>query len=150
MNVGLLHALYPKARFVHLLRDPLDNCLAIYQRMSEGSPAIHDKRDLAESFLLYLELARHWRETLPPDRYRQFGYEALVQNQETETRELVHFCGLEWDEACLAPEGSDRVIGTASHFQVRKPVYRDAVARWHRYQPWLGDLSIVAATEKGA
>jgi len=52
----------------------------------------------------------------------------------------VAFCGLEWDDACLAPERNQRVVNTASRWQARQPVYTTSVERWRRYEPWLGEL----------
>ena len=82
----------------------------------------------------------HWREVLPPDRFTEVDYERLVEDREAETRRLVAFVGLDWDDACLAPEKNERSVKTASVWQARQPVYKTSVERWRRYEPWLGEL----------
>jgi hypothetical protein len=86
----------------------------------------------------------HWRQTLPPDRFIEVDYEALVADPEPHARRLVAACGLEWSEACLAPNRNPRRIETASVWQARQPIYRTSVERWRRYEPWLGELRELA------
>jgi len=64
----------------------------------------------------------------------------LARNPEPTTRRLVDFCGLTWDDACLRPENNDRAVATPSAWQVRQPIYNQAVDRWRRYEPWLGEF----------
>jgi hypothetical protein len=82
----------------------------------------------------------HWRAVLPPDRLFEIDYEDLVADHEAVTRRLIAFTGLDWDDACLAPERNERTVTTASVWQARQPVYTTSVARWRRYEPWLGEL----------
>ena len=77
---------------------------------------------------------------MPPDRFTEVEYETLIADREAETRRLVAFCGLDWDDACLIPERNTRLINTASRWQARQPVYTTSVQRWRRYEPWLGEL----------
>jgi hypothetical protein len=88
----------------------------------------------------YERLCAHWRRVLPPERFIEIDYEALVGDPEPIIRRLIAACGLEWDEACLRPERNGRVVRTASKWQARQPIYRTAVARWRAYEPWLGPL----------
>ena len=83
----------------------------------------------------------HWREVIPADRLIEVDYEALVADSEPQTRRLIAACGLEWNEACLAPHLNTRRINTASIWQARQPIYSTSVERWRRYKPWLGELS---------
>ena len=64
-------------------------------------------------------------------------YELLTDNQESETRRLIDFIGLEWDENCLHPEGNTRSVSTASNLQVRQRVYRGSSDQWRNYEPFL-------------
>jgi len=82
----------------------------------------------------------HWRAVLPPDRFIDVDYEDLVANREAITRRLIAFTGLGWHDACLEPERNERVVTTMSMWQARQPVYTTSVARWRRYEPWLGEL----------
>jgi hypothetical protein len=83
---------------------------------------------------------QHWRSVLPPEVYYETQYEELVADPAARSRELITFCGLDWDDACLVPEENDRAVRTASVWQARQPVYQTPTARWQRYEPWLGEL----------
>jgi tetratricopeptide (TPR) repeat protein len=139
--IGLIHLALPNARIIHCRRHPVDTCLSIYfahfaRRANFGS----DRGDLACEYRQYERLMAHWRAVLPADRFLDVDYETLVADQEAGTRRLIEFCGLDWDDACLRPEGNRRVVMTASSWQARQPVYRSSVARWRNYEPWLGEL----------
>ena len=66
------------------------------------------------------------------------NYELLVENQESESRQLIDYLGLDWDEKCLSPQNNDRSVGTASNLQIRKKVYRGSSEQWRKYEPFLG------------
>ena len=68
------------------------------------------------------------------------NYEDLVTDSERVTRELVSFCGLEWDPACLRFFENARMVTTYSYSQVRRPLYRSAIGRWKQYRPQLQPL----------
>jgi acyl-coenzyme A synthetase/AMP-(fatty) acid ligase len=138
---GLIHLVFPKARIIHCKRDPVDTCLSIYStyftaRMDFSA----DRGDLVFFYRQYERLMRHWRDVLPPEVYFETQYEELVADHETRSRELIAFCGLDWDDACLRPERNERQVRTASLWQARQPVYKTPVARWRRYENWLGEL----------
>ncbi|HLG88963.1 MAG TPA: sulfotransferase [Alphaproteobacteria bacterium] len=140
--IGLIHLAFPKARIIHCRRHPVDTCLSIYMTdFASRSEYAYDKGDLAFSYKHYARLMDHWRAVLPPDRFLDVDYEELVADREGVTRRMLAFCGLDWNDACLAPERNRRVVNTASVWQVRQPVYRKSVERWRRYEPWLGELS---------
>ena len=81
----------------------------------------------------------HWRAVLPL-KMLEIDYEDLVDDPETQTRRLVEFCGLDWDDACLAPDKNRRSVRTASMWQVRQPVFRSSVEKWRAYESHLGAL----------
>ncbi len=81
----------------------------------------------------------HWREVLPIPMH-EIQYEALVEEQERISRELIDYIGLEWDERCLDFHRSDRPVSTASNWQVRQPIYRGARKRWKHYAKQLTQL----------
>ena len=72
--------------------------------------------------------------------FLEIDYETLVDNHETETRRLLEFCGLDWDDACLRFHEVKRVETTLSYDQVRRPLYRTAVGRAARFGPILDPL----------
>jgi hypothetical protein len=139
--VGLLALIFPRARFVHCYRNPVDNCLSFYSTLFKFPPSFaHDKGDIVFAYREYVRLMKHWKNVIPADRLMDMRYEDLVENQEAGTRRLIQFSGLEWQDACLHPEKNERKVATMSHWQARQPVYKSSVERWRRYEPWLGEF----------
>jgi hypothetical protein len=139
--VGLVHLLFPNARFVHVRRNAVDTCLSIYTtpfRVNWGFASAH--AHLVSYYRTYRRLMDHWRLVIPRDRLLEVDYESVVADPETAARRLVSFVGLEWDAACLRPEQNQDAVMTASVWQARQPVYRGSVERWRRYEPWIGEL----------
>jgi len=146
MHLGLIHAVFPRARILHMRRDPIDTCLSIYFQHFESSLSYaNDLDDLAHFYRQYHRLMRHWRQTLPPDVLMDVPYEGLVADQEAWSRRLVDFIGLDWDPACLAFERTERNVITASKWQVRQKITRASVERWRHYKAFVGPLLSLAA-----
>jgi tetratricopeptide (TPR) repeat protein len=144
-RLGLILRVFPRAKVIHCRRHPLDTCLSIYTTITETTfDFAGDRANLAFYYRLYQRLMAHWREVLPPERFIELDYESLVADPETWTRWMIAECGLNWDGACLAPHQNKRRISTPSSWQARQPVYRTSVARWKRYEPWLGALRSLA------
>jgi tetratricopeptide (TPR) repeat protein len=140
-RLWLIRLALPDARIIHCRRDPVDTCLSIYfANLWGGQDYAWDRGDLVFYYRQYERLMDHWRRVLPADRFAEVDYERLIADREAETRRLVAFCGLNWDDACLAPERNRRVVKTASLWQARQPVYETSVGRWRHYEPWLGEL----------
>jgi tetratricopeptide (TPR) repeat protein len=138
---GLIHLSLPNARIVHCVRDPVDTCLSCYTRKFAGrQPFAYDLAELGAYWRAYDALMAHWRAVLPPDRFIEVRYEAVVADLEGEARRLVAFCGLPWDDACLEFHAARRPVRTASANQVRRPIYAASVARWKPYAAHLGPL----------
>ena len=149
---GLIAQALPNARIICLRRAPMDSVLSNFRQMfATPQPYynwVYDLADTARNYVLFDGLCRHWREVLPPDRYTEVGYEDLIDHQEAETRRLLDFCGLPWDERCLAFHENASAVATPSSVQVRSPVYRSSIGRWRRYGALLGPAKKVL-TEAG-
>lgn len=151
LHVGLIHAVFPNARIIHVRRHPVDNCLSIYFQNFRGyHPYAYDLDNLAFYRREYERLMRHWREVMPADRYFEFDYEDLVADQEGMSRKLIAFCGLDWDDACLNFHENERAIKTASVWQVRQKMYTSSVERWRHYEPHIGPLMTLLETSTQA
>jgi Sulfotransferase family len=138
---GLIHLILPNARIVHCRRNAVDTCLSCYTKPFVGELGFaYDLRELGHYYRHYEALMAHWRALLPLERFIEVDYEALVEDLEGEGRRLVGFCGLEWNEACLAFHQTRRHILTASATQVREPLYRTSVGRWKSYARYLEPL----------
>ncbi len=139
-HLGLIAALFPNARIIHCRRNPLDVCLSIYfQHFAREVPFAYGLEDIAGYYQQYQRLMDHWQQVLP-GRIFEVEYEQLVQSTESVIRALVTHCGLSWNDQCLRFFETERSVGTASHWQVRQPVYEDSLARWKRYEEHLKPL----------
>jgi tetratricopeptide (TPR) repeat protein len=141
IRLGLIHLLLPQARIIHCRRHPVDTCLSMYFTYFKGRMDFAwAKADLAFAYRQYARLMEHWRAVLPRESFLEVDYEDLIADREAVTRRLIAFSGLDWHAACLSPERNERTVNTASLWQARQPVYSTSVARWRRYEPWLGEL----------
>lgn len=139
LHLGLIATLFPQARVIHCRRDPLDTCLSCYLRFFQGMSFACDLGDLGRYYREYERLMAHWQAALPLDML-ELVYEDLVADPEGESRRLVAFCGLDWDERCLRFHENARAVRTPSKLQVRRPIYPSAVGRWRHYAAHLGPL----------
>ena len=148
LYIGLIRKLLPKAKIVHCKRHPVANCLSIYKAYFSakgGHRYAFNQKELAEYHNLYEDLMEHWRNQLP-DQFYEIKYEDLTSNQEEESRKLIEYCGLEWQDACLDFHKSKRKVKTASSFQVRQPMSKKSISLWKKYgeglQPLIDNLYI--------
>jgi tetratricopeptide (TPR) repeat protein len=138
---GLIHVAFPRAIIIHCRRAAIDTALSIHQTHFHPSLAFPTGGvELVDYFRNYLRLMEHWRNVLPADRFSEVDYEELTREPEPAIRRIIAACGLEWHEGCLSPERNPRAVKTPSKWQTRQPIYRTSVARWRRYEPWLGPL----------
>ncbi|MGA7196339.1 sulfotransferase family protein, partial [Roseiarcus sp.] len=145
MLLGVIHRVFPEATLIHCRRHPIDTALSIFTTNFEMNyDFASDRSDLVFFTRQYQRLMAHWREVLPPDRFVEVEYEALVADLEPQARRLIAACGVEWNDASLEPHRNTREITTASIWQARQPIYRTSVERWRRYEPWLGELRELA------
>ena len=80
-----------------------------------------------------------------PGALYEASYEALVADQLGETRKLLEYCGLEWEDGCVAFHRNPAPITTASASQVRRPLYDSSVSLWRHYEPQLAELKAALA-----
>jgi hypothetical protein len=140
LHLGLIAALFPRARVVHCRRDPVDTCLSCYfQHLVEPQAFTPDLTFLGHYYREYERLMAHWARVLPLPVF-ELNYEELTADQEAVSRRLVEFCGLDWDDRCLRFHETQRTVLTPSALQVRQPMYRNSVGRWKRYEKHLGPL----------
>lgn len=141
LYLGLIHVAMPGASVLHLARHPMDACFGMFKTLFRmGYPFSYDLVDLARYYAAYQRLLTHWREVLPEHAFLHVPYEWLVDNQETATRKILDFCGLPFEAACLEFHRNTSPVATASSVQVRRPMNRDAVGRWKRYERELEPL----------
>ena len=141
MHLGLIAALFPNAKVIHCQRNALDTALSVYFQhfAHEANAYAYDLGDIAAVTLEYRRLMDHWYCDLPLDIF-DLDYQALVKFPEKVTQRLMNYLGLDWDQDCLDFHDKERVVETASPWQVRQPLYRSSIDRWKNYQKHLGPL----------
>ena len=146
LHLGLIAVMFPNAKVVHCMRNPIDVCLSnFFQLYGYAQNYSYRLSDLALYYKQYQVVMAHWRACLPIKLY-ELQYEDLVSEQETISRELIAYCGLPWDEQCLKFHQNKRAVQTASHWQVRQPMYKRSSARWKNYESYIGELQSELST----
>lgn len=155
MLIGLIKQIFPDAKILHSVRNPLDNGLSVFMQHLDPRVASYASSlpDIAHYFVQYRKLMAHWKALYPGDIH-DFDYDAFVQQPRPVLDRALSFLGLPWDDRCLAFHRSGNSVKTASYWQVRQPLYRDACGRWRHYAEYLAPLrdawereGIDAATE---
>ena len=139
-TIGFLKLILPRAKIIDARRHPMDSCMGSYKQLfAKGQHFTYDLFELAEYYLQYTRMMAHWDAVLPGTVLR-VDYEALLADQECETRRILDYCGLKWENACLRFHKTERAVKTASSEQVRRPAYRSSVQSWRKFAPHLRDL----------
>jgi len=149
MYAGIILLALPRAKVICLRRNPMDTCLSNFRQLFSLRSAYYrysyDIVDCGRYYQMFDRLMRHW-DQLFPGRIHMQDYERLVADQEAETRRLLDYCGLDWEDACLQFEKNAAPVATASSAQVREPMYSSATARWKNYRDELQPLTEFFAT----
>ena len=138
--VGAIHLTLPRTKIVFCKRDLRDVCLSCYHTLfMEGHAWSYDLMELGRYAAAFAALMEHWKRVLP-GRVLELDFERLVADPKGQTRNLLEYCGLEWDERCLEFHRTQRAVQTASLGQVRQPMYGSSINRWRRFERHLGQL----------
>jgi tetratricopeptide (TPR) repeat protein len=145
---GLIHTALPAAKIILIQRHPMDACWAMYKAHFQGKFLFsYDQIELAEYYLAYRRLSRHWRATLPADALLEMNYDDIVRDQAAASRRLIGFVGLPWDDEVLRFHQSAAPSATASAVQVRRPIYSSSVDKWRHHAQRLAPLRARLARE---
>jgi len=138
--LGAIGKLFPNAKIIHCQRDPLTTSVSCFkQSFSSYHSYSYDLFDLGRYYRLYEDLMAHWYDVMP-DRIYQSSYESLVTDFESNVRQMLEYCGLPFEEGCINFYQQQQTIKTASFDQANKPVYKDSVASWQKYEQFLEPL----------
>ena len=141
---ALIHQALPNARIIALRRGAMDSCLSNYRQLLSVQESFYnytfDIEDTAFFYRQYDALMTHWRDHLPANRFMEVRYEDIVFDQENQTRRLLDFCGLGFEDACMRFHENTAPVATASAVQVRQPLYSGSIDRWKKYGDKLDGL----------
>lgn len=139
--LGLIRMLFPNSKIIHIIRNPLDTCLSCYFQDFRNVPWSFDLNDIAQRYYFYHEVMSFWESVLPEDAILDVHYENLVDFTEDESRRIIGFLDLPWDDACLDFYKTERAVRTASLWQVRQPIYNTSKMRAQHYAKHLTGLA---------
>jgi len=140
LYLGVIALAFPNATIIHCRRDPMDTCFSCYQQEFDGDvPFAWDLTETGRYYLGYRELMAFWQSRFG-ERILDLEYEALIADQEGETRRLLDYCGLRWAPECLAFHENRRAVSSASFMQVKRPIYQSSKQKWRRYAAHLQPL----------
>ncbi len=130
--IGMIRLLFPRAPIIHCVRDPTDTCWSVFRQYFGGEMVpgyCYDQVALGRYYRRYQRLMDHWHKVLPGEVY-DLRYEELVEEPEKTMRALLEYCGLAWEDRCLAFYRTKRPVATASALQVRQPIYKTSIRSW--------------------
>ena len=141
-QIALIKLILPNAKIIHIRKHPLDSVFGCFKvRFALGQEFTYDLDEMADYYLAYERLMSHWHTVLPGE-ILDVHYENLVEDQETESRRIIEYLGLPWEDACLSFHETKRQVRTASNVQVREKMYSGAVGRWKRYAEQLEPIRL--------
>ncbi len=141
MIAGLIRKALPRARLVHLVRDPMDVCFSNYRALfADAFAHIYDLEALASHYRVYQRTMAHWHAAMP-GQILDVAYTEMVANPERALREVLDFCGLDWEPGCADITRNRNAVSTLSAVQVREPVHNRFVDSWRRYEHQLAPLA---------
>ncbi len=139
--IGFIHLMFPKAKIIHSMRDPMNSCFSCYSRLfNETMEFAYNLQTLGNYYRRYMKIMQHWHSVLPSGTILDVNYEDVVADHESQARRMIEYVGLPWDDDCLEFYKNKRLVKTASVAQVRKPIYKSSLARWQHFEKHLGEL----------
>lgn len=146
LHIGMIHLVLPNAKIIDARRHPLACCFSNFkQYYARGQRFSYGLADMGHFYRDYVELMAHFDEVLP-GRIHRVIYERMVEDTETEVRNVLAYCGLPFEPGCLRFYENERAVRTASSEQVRQPIYRDGIDQWQHYEEWLDPLKAALGT----
>lgn len=136
--IPLIFSIFPDAKIIHLSRDPMATLWSNFKHCftTRGLGYTYDLNDSIKYYQLYKDAMSTWN-TLFPGRIYELDYEKLTQDQEKETKNLISYLEIDFEDAVLAPEDNDRRVATASNEQIRQGVYKGSSKEWMKFEPYL-------------
>jgi tetratricopeptide (TPR) repeat protein len=140
LYLGLIKKALPHAKIVHVTRNPMDTCYAVYKTLfQQAYPFSYQQQELAHYFIAYQQLMAHWSQLSDVDIHH-LSYEDLVADPKVTAKKLYQFCGLDWQDQYTDIKAQQGLVTTASASQVRQDIHQHSLQKWKHYQQQLAPL----------
>ena len=133
--IGLIKLILPNSKIIHCTRNSKDVCFSIFKNYFTNNKLnfAYDIDEIVSYYNFYFNLMNHWKKILPNFIY-DINYENLINKNESEIKNLLEFCKLDWDQNCIKFYNNKRTIKTASDVQVRKKIYNSSINYWKNFK----------------
>tara|TARA_B100001105_G_C22360594_1_gene430117 strand:- start:813 stop:1457 length:645 start_codon:yes stop_codon:yes gene_type:complete len=140
IHIGLIKKILPNAKIIDARRNPMDCCFSGFKQLfGEGQEFSYSLDDIGRYYNAYEQLMDHWHSVLPGE-ILTVQHEDVLDDLEGQVKRILDFCGLDFEEACLAFHQTKRVIKTPSSEQVRQPIYKTGMGQWKPFENYLAEL----------
>jgi len=138
--IGMIKLCFPNAKIIHCKRNKKDNLLSIFKNLFDHEGVwCYNEKTLIQYYKNYIDIITFWKKLFGKEIY-EIEYENLINNNETEIRNLIDYCDLEWNDKCLNFYQNKNVVKTLSTNQVRQPIYNTSLNSWKKYEKYLEPL----------
>ncbi len=139
-NILFIKRIIPQARFIDIRRPAMDCCFSNFtQSFTSAHAASFALRDVGQCYADNVRLMNHL-DRAAPGLVHHIGYQALIEDPQSEVSRVLAYLGLPWDDTILNFHQLGRVVRTPSSEQVRRPLNRDGMEVWKPYSRWLDPL----------
>jgi len=132
----IIYKLFPNAKIIHCVRNPLDNILSIYRTNFLNQSFSSSLNDISDLYLYHLKLMKEYKSKFGAIIY-SYDHEKVVRNPKETIHDLINWLNWEWSEKYLSPQKSQRSVFTASSAQVRKKINPNSSGFWKKYKDLL-------------
>ncbi|TKB04346.1 tetratricopeptide repeat protein [Alteromonas portus] len=148
IHIGLIKKILPNAKIIDARRNPMDCCFSGFKQLfGEGQEFSYSLDDIGRYYNAYEKLMAHWHNVLPDD-ILTVQHEEVLDDLEGQVKRILAFCGLAYEEACLAFHQTKRIIKTPSSEQVRQPIYKTGMGQWKPFESNLEELKNALCEKK--
>ena len=147
--IGFIIESFPEAKIIHLKRNPMAVCWSNYKNffLDNGLDFNLNQRDVAEYYSMYLNLMEFWRAKYKKN-ILEIQYEIFVKNFEVNTKKILDYLNLPWEDQLLQYQKNNRPVTTASHQQVREKIKMNTSEEWKKYKNYLEPMQVVLRDKK--
>ncbi len=147
--LGFIINSFPEAKIIHIKRNPMAVCWSNYKTnfVDPGMGFSLTQEDTAHYYSIYIDLINFWLSKYK-NKIFNIQYENFVKNYENNTKEIINYIGLSWENKILHYEKNYRAVSTASYQQVRGEIKKDTSKQWEKYTKYLDKMKEVLKDNK--